>query len=151
MSGVAVVHACEDQARRGGYSVLIVDDQEMNILVISSFLTRLGYRCGCAGNGEEAVNAVSAGDYNLVLMDCQMPVMDGIEATTVIRGMAAPHGNIPIIAITANATPENVSKCFEAGMNDFFSKPLDFDRIDEVILKWIGARGDVELEVELGL
>lgn len=151
MSGTAVAHACEDQARRGGYSILVVDDLEPNIFVISIFLTRLGYRCGRAGNGQEAVNAVRAGEYDLVLMDCQMPVMDGIEATRVIRAMAAPHGSIPIIAMTANATPETAGKCFAAGMNDLFAKPLDYGRLDEVILKWIGARGEVELEVELGI
>lgn len=128
----------ESRSARSRYSILVVDDMEHNVLMFTRVLDKLGYRHGHAINGLQAVKAVTEGIYDLILMDCQMPVMDGIDATRAIRGLADPLCHIPIIAITANAALDNITRCFDAGMNDFVAKPPDFDRIDGLILKWIG-------------
>ncbi|MGH6926986.1 MAG: response regulator, partial [Dongiaceae bacterium] len=88
-------------------------------------LGKAGHRIDVAGNGLEALDAVGARPYDLVLMDVQMPEMDGIEATKRIRAMAAPVSRIPIIAMTANAMKGDRERLLAVGMNDYVSKPID--------------------------
>jgi CheY-like chemotaxis protein len=100
-------------------------------------LERLGYRVDVVANGLEAIEALSRINYDLVLMDCQMPEMDGISATTRIRTSEGSSRRIPIIAMTADAFPGDRDRCLAAGMNDFLSKPVELDRLEAVIERWI--------------
>ncbi len=90
-----------------------------------------------ANNGAEAVDKVGSGDFDLVFMDCQMPEMDGYEATRRIRTLASPTNSVPIVAMTANALSGDRESCFSAGMDDFLSKPITRDMLVD-ILKRVG-------------
>jgi two-component system, sensor histidine kinase and response regulator len=105
--------------------ILVVEDNQVNQLLATVLLGKAGHRIDVAGNGLEALDAVSARPYDIVLMDVQMPEMDGIEATRRIRAMAAPVGRIPIIAMTANAMKGDRERLLAGGMNDYVSKPID--------------------------
>jgi signal transduction histidine kinase/ActR/RegA family two-component response regulator len=104
-------------------SVLLAEDTPVNQLVASRMLKKLGHRVELAGNGAEAVAAVARGRFDVVLMDCLMPDVDGYEATTRIRA-AERVGRVPIVALTASATVEDRERCLAAGMDDFLSKPV---------------------------
>ncbi|MCA9553515.1 MAG: response regulator, partial [Myxococcales bacterium] len=104
--------------------VLVVEDDAVNRLVCTKMLERLGVRYRAVENGAEAVDAVAAEPFSLVLMDCHMPVMDGFEATRRIRGTAGDSGQTPIVALTALAVVGDRERCIEAGMDDFLSKPI---------------------------
>jgi PAS domain S-box-containing protein len=105
--------------------ILVVEDNQVNQLLATVLLGKAGHRIDVAGNGLEALDAVSARPYDLVLMDVQMPEMDGIEATKRIRAMAGPVARIPIIAMTANAMKGDRERLLAVGMNDYVSKPID--------------------------
>ncbi len=119
--------------------VLLVEDNEMNQLVASKMLTRLGYRYDIAGNGMEAIAAIEAQRYDAVLMDCQMPEMDGYEATMEIRLREAGGRHLPIIAMTAAAMDGDRERCLEAGMDDYITKPVRSDAVAAVLERWVGA------------
>jgi CheY-like chemotaxis protein len=120
-------------------NILIVDDSLINRLAAASMLKKLGYTSGKAENGRLAIKALVDGRYDLVLMDCQMPVMDGYDATMTIRELPPPYCRIPIIAVSSDVTAENRKKCEEAGMNDFLPKPYLIEELDEIISLWIPA------------
>jgi PAS domain S-box-containing protein len=113
--------------------ILVVEDNATNRDVALAQLQMLGYRADAVVNGVEAVAAVKQGGYNLVLMDCEMPVMDGFEATRRIR--ASLYAHIPIIALTADAMPEDRGRCLRAGMNDYLSKPVDVNRLEDLLAR----------------
>ena len=118
--------------------VLLVEDNEINREVIRDLLHDVGLGVEMAEHGREAVAKVEAQRYDLILMDVQMPVMNGLEATALIRGL--PHGRaVPIIAITANAFAEDRQKCLAAGMNDHIVKPIDPDLFYASIARWLPA------------
>jgi CheY-like chemotaxis protein len=103
-------------------------------------LEELQYRVDIVNNGEQAVAAVAAGDYELVLMDMRMPEMDGLEATRTIRASERENGgHIVIIALTANALAEDREACIEAGMDDFLAKPLQLDALRAALERWMPA------------
>jgi CheY-like chemotaxis protein len=104
--------------------ILIAEDNAVNRRVLSLMLEKLGYACDAVENGREAVEAVCNRTYDLVLMDIQMPVLDGIGATVEIRKRVAAVARPTIIALTANATKQDQMACFEAGMDGFISKPV---------------------------
>jgi signal transduction histidine kinase/DNA-binding response OmpR family regulator len=108
----------------GGY-ILLVDDLDMNRDIATAMLVQGGHRIDTAGDGAEAVAAVVANDYDLVLMDIEMPVMDGYEATARIRSLPAPKCNIPIIAMTAYATRQDIERSATVGMNGHIAKPIE--------------------------
>ena len=122
--------ATPDRAR-----VLVADDNHVNRLVAASQLQKLGYHTDTAVNGLEAVKAVQSGAYDLILMDCEMPVMDGFEAVQRIRQLG--HSEVPIIAVTAHVMAEDRQRCLSFGMNDFLSKPLEMEKLAEITARWL--------------
>lgn len=114
--------------------ILLVEDNLVNVKIALRILEKMGYKADAVNNGEEALVALRKSKYNIVLMDIQMPVMDGIMATRNIRnnfGEDQPY----IIAVTANVTPTDRKNCFDAGMNDFVSKPIRPDILRQAIEK----------------
>ena len=132
--------------------ILVVEDNIANIKVAVRMIERLGYRADMAGNGLEAVSALGKLDYDAVLMDCQMPEMDGYEATRQIRRRE--QGNkerrhTPIIAMTASAMSGDRERCLAAGMDDYISKPIKLHVVAAVLERWLGtAAGEEERAAE---
>ena len=122
-----------------GARVLLAEDNEMNQQIACELLGDAGLVVDVAQNGEEALRKVHSARYDLVLMDMQMPVMDGLTATQAIRRIARLR-NLPIVAMTANARAEDRLSCLAAGMNDYLSKPIDPDVLWAMLLKWIKPR-----------
>ncbi len=134
--------ALDGERARTPAMILVADDRPMNRELASAIVRNLGHRVVEVANGDEAVSAVRDGSFDLVLMDVQMPVMDGLEATRRIRQLAAPKGSVPIVAITANAVPEEVMACREAGMDEHLAKPIDRRRVAETIDRLAVTRGE---------
>ena len=117
--------------------ILVAEDNATNRLVALGQLKKLGYEAETACNGQEAVEAVETGRFDLVLMDCEMPVMDGFEATRRIRASSRPA--FPIVALTANAMPADRDRCLRAGMSDFLAKPVELRQLADTIATWLEA------------
>ncbi|GAB6042453.1 hybrid sensor histidine kinase/response regulator [Endothiovibrio diazotrophicus] len=130
--------ARDDEAIQGilGAHVLLVEDNAINRQVAGEMLESLGLRVSLAHNGREAVEAVAGECFDLVLMDVQMPEMDGFEATRRIRG-AGGRDDLPIIALTAHAMEGDRERCLTAGMNDHISKPIDPEPLFDTLVRWI--------------
>lgn len=121
--------------------ILLVEDNPTNRKVIEALLTKCGYLVRSVENGLLATEAVTRGEpADLILMDCQMPVMSGFEATERIRAWEREQGlaRLPIVALTAGAFEGDRDHCLRAGMDDFVTKPVDFVQLPEVIGKWLG-------------
>jgi two-component system sensor histidine kinase/response regulator len=110
----------------------------VNEKVASRTLEQLGYQVGIARNGMEAVAAWETGCYDLILMDCQMPVLDGYDAAREIRRREAAGCHIPIVALTAHAMKDDDRKCHAAGMDDFLTKPIDRARMQDCLALHLG-------------
>ena len=121
-----------------GVRILVAEDNEVNLRVVSAQLKRLGYSFVSASNGQAAVDALRQETFDLILMDCQMPVLDGYEATRTIRAGGV-QANILIVAMTANAMEGDREACLEAGMNDYISKPIRLPDLRKVIERMIPA------------
>lgn len=120
--------------------VLVVEDNAVNRKVVTLQLESLGYQVDAVSNGAEAIQAVKEGSYDLVFMDCQMPVMDGFQATQIIRKREATTGRrTPIVALTANAMQGDREKCIGAGMDDYLSKPVSAHDLRVVLERWLPA------------
>jgi CheY-like chemotaxis protein len=137
--------------------VLVAEDNPVNQLVAKKMLERIGYRADVAANGKEAVDAVSRAPYDVVFMDCQMPEMDGYEATRHIRKLQGSAGKTLVIAMTANALLGDREKCIASGMDDYLFKPVTQVALGKVLEKWEslkfaagGTPGDVPAPVESG-
>jgi PAS domain S-box-containing protein len=118
-------------------SVLVVEDHVVNRRVVMAMLTSLGYRAEVAGNGAEALEAARRNDYAAVLMDCQMPVMDGYEATRKLRQREGSERHTCVIAVTATAMAADRGRCLAAGMDDYIVKPLTVDSLAAVLARWL--------------
>ncbi len=123
-------------APSGGLRVLVAEDNEVNQKVVSRMLERLGHQAEVAVNGREAFERARAGTYDVILMDCQMPEMDGWEATARIRAAMAGRRRIPILALTANASDADRQRCLDAGMDAHLSKPLKLERLADALATW---------------
>ncbi len=139
--------ACEEPVRA---HVLVVEDNVPNQMVAARTLENMGYRVDVAANGLEAVEALARIPYGAVLMDCQMPEMDGYEATREIRRREGPGRRTPIIAMTAAASCGDEARCLEAGMDDHMSKPVQPAKLKELLQRWVGDRGQVPAPREEG-
>jgi hypothetical protein len=119
-----------------GSRILLVEDEPINQEIAQAMLDDVGLLVDVADDGVEALNMLAREDYDLILMDMQMPRMDGLTATREIRRMPQ-GGTIPILAMTANAFAEDKARCLEVGMNDFITKPVDPGRLYAMVLKWL--------------
>ncbi|HEU5158267.1 MAG TPA: response regulator [Streptosporangiaceae bacterium] len=117
--------------------VLVVEDNEINQAVAVGFLNRLGYETDVASDGRQALDKIAKATYAAVLMDCQMPVMDGYDATTELRKREGFARHTPVIAMTAGALAENRDRCIAAGMDDFIPKPVSQDAVATVLCRWV--------------
>ena len=128
--------------------VLVVEDNPVNQKVSTGMLRKLGLCSEVAGNGVEALEALERRGFDLVLMDCQMPEMDGYEATRRIRAHAAKLGaeseHLPIVAMTAHAMTGDRERCLAAGMDDYVTKPITVERLKEVIGRWLARQEESE-------
>jgi signal transduction histidine kinase len=123
-------------ARKRRLRVLAAEDNPVNQRVLMRFLERLGCSVELASDGREAVERVKAGQYDVVLMDCQMPVLDGFGATREIRASGGPGARVPIVAVTAHALPGDRERCLEQGMDDYLTKPLRMEDLERVLARW---------------
>lgn len=120
--------------------ILIVEDTDLNCKFISTFLENIGLSCEAVFEGEHAVEAFKTKKYDLILMDCQMPIMDGYEATKEIRKIEGGVSHTPIIAMTANVMNIDREKCYKAGMDDYISKPINTNELLSLIKKYISLK-----------
>ncbi|MEE8340109.1 MAG: response regulator, partial [Xanthomonadales bacterium] len=127
--------------------VLVVEDSHGGQMVAEAILSKAGCDVQLVSNGEEAIRAVSQQEFDIVFMDLSMPVMDGLEATRQIRALDGEASRTPIVAMTANAFPEDHAKCLQAGMNDFMAKPISAETLLDRVLHWVApVQGTADAE-----
>jgi CheY-like chemotaxis protein len=117
--------------------ILVVEDDFANQRVTCLFLKKLGYEVDIAEHGGIAIELALATPYLLIFMDCQMPIVDGFEATRKIRSTPGPNQKTPIIALTANVVCGVNSECIEAGMDDVLNKPIQLDSMKHMLVNWL--------------
>jgi PAS domain S-box-containing protein len=137
LCGVQTRHSLQPTADQEGLHILVAEDNPMNVMVTSLRLEEMGHTHEVAENGEQVLTMLRQGTFDLILMDVEMPVMDGLAATRAIRAatpeMDIPDPDIPIVAMTAHALKEFRDKCLEAGMDAYISKPVDFEELAAII------------------
>lgn len=124
----------------GSPRVLVVEDNPVNQLTLIAMVKKLGCQVSKAGNGEEAVRLCHQEHFDIILMDCQMPIMDGFEATRIIRQPGNLNSEVPIIAVTANVMSGDRERCLSAGMNDYVKKPIKMNVIRERLFHWLADK-----------
>jgi len=122
--------------------ILVVEDNLVNQKVSAALLKRLGFVVEIANNGAEGVAKWAEGEFDAIIMDCQMPVLDGYSATAIIREKESAHPRsdgrrLPIIALTANTMPQDRQKCLDAGMDDYLTKPVAASELGAALHRWI--------------
>jgi CheY-like chemotaxis protein len=122
-----------------GVRVLVVEDELINQMVCRQVLQKMGIEVAVAENGQQAIDAVTSDRFDLLLMDCQMPVMDGYLATRSIRATEQAQGlpRLPIVALTAHAMRGDREACIEAGMDDYLSKPFEISDLQDKLQQWL--------------
>lgn len=136
-SPVTTISTDMKEPHSAGEKILVVEDDEVNLDLVTTFLSYIHYDYDIAENGLEAIEKIKNNDYPLVLMDLNMPVMDGIEASLEIRKLDSNKKDIIIIALTANAMKGDKEKCLAAGMNDYLAKPVSVKTLKETLKKWL--------------
>lgn len=119
--------------------ILLAEDNPANRKLALAMLTRLGHSAEAVSNGLQAVQAAARDAYDVILMDCRMPEMDGFQATSEIRRRQGTRPRTPIIAMTADAMEGDRQRCLEAGMDDYISKPVSLESLEEVLVRWVHA------------
>ncbi|MBF0432530.1 MAG: response regulator [Fibrobacteria bacterium] len=144
---IVTKHSLSDEHKHNT-KVLVVEDNKVNQIVVKRALEKLGYGVDLAVNGQEGVKVLASKPYGIVLMDIQMPIMDGFTATAEIRKASSPVLNhaIPVIALTAHAAEGDKQKCLDAGMDDYLTKPIKPQKLSEMIEKWL-SRSEATLPV----
>ena len=139
-------HSVAGSRRRIGGKVLLVEDNLLNQEVTLGMLSVLGCDADVAGNGQEALDAIVAKRYDLVLMDCQMPVMDGYTTARALRAREKESGRkrLPVVALTANALSGDSDSCLAAGMDGYLSKPFTIQKLGNILSKWISVEAEKE-------
>src|SRR4051812_18784802 len=130
-------HALAEAKAAKRARILLAEDNEINQEVAVGMLETMGHRVDVVSDGAEAVAAAASINYDLILMDCQMPRMDGFEATAAIREASPPHRRVAIVAMTANAMQGDRERCLAAGMDDYMAKPVNRERLAEVVDRWL--------------
>ncbi len=125
-----------------GVRLLVAEDNEINRRVLGGMLKKIGCSVTFAVDGQEALDMIQQNEFDLVLMDCQMPELNGFDATQAIRALGGLHASVPIIALTANVMPGDREACLESGMSDFLGKPVKLDQLREMLERWASARID---------
>jgi two-component system, sensor histidine kinase and response regulator len=141
-------HALRTQRTRESHHILLAEDNVVNQKVACRILEKLGFRVDVAADGQAALEAWQSGRYHLILMDCQMPVMDGYETTRKIRELESGGRHIPILALTAHAMKGADNECRAAGMDGYLSKPIDRDQLQTALSRWLSDAGENPDEVE---
>lgn len=131
----------KDRSAEKPLRILMAEDNPINQRVGKLILQRAGFTIDLVGDGNEALEAHRANPYDLILMDCQMPIMDGFEACRQIRSLERPQP--VIVAVTANALVGERERCLNAGMDDYLSKPFQAEQLVGLVKKWIGVRRGV--------
>jgi len=126
--------------------ILLAEDDVVNQEVILSQLRQLGYAADAVGDGQSAIERLERQDYDIILMDCQMPILDGYETTAKIRDRAGSQPPPAIVALTASAMPSDRQRCLKAGMDDYLSKPIDLNALGSVIRRWSPVKSDRDPE-----
>jgi CheY-like chemotaxis protein len=129
-----------DPAPLAGARILLAEDNQINQEVAVAMMNQVGIAVDVASDGSAAVQQAAQARYDAILMDMQMPVMDGLQATRVIRG-AETQGRTPIIAMTASASADDRARCLAAGMDDHLAKPVEPGELWRVLLRWVPATG----------
>jgi two-component system sensor histidine kinase/response regulator len=130
----AVVETSPPQTAR---VILVVEDNVINQKVAVGLLKRLGHQAEVADSGPAALEALTQKQYALVLMDCQMPGMDGLETTRRLRSREPEGTRVPVVAVTGRTEAEDKRRCLEAGMDDYLSKPIMIDELGAVLARWL--------------
>ncbi len=132
-----------EENRRRRFRILLAEDEPVDRKVALTILQKLGFRCAAVSDGREALEALKSAPYDLVLMDCQMPGMDGYEATRQIRDAksSVQDHHVPVIAMTASAMKGDRDRCLQAGMNDYVCKPVDAQALTDILERWLVAPG----------
>jgi CheY-like chemotaxis protein len=135
--GTLPIRLKPEAAASGAVRLLVVEDNIVNREVALGVLASLGYSAEVVSNGREALEAATRTSYDVILMDCQMPEMDGYTATREIRAREAGRTRVPIIAVTADVVNDARAKCIASGMDDYVSKPLDAEELGTVLVRWV--------------
>jgi two-component system, sensor histidine kinase and response regulator len=135
-AGALITAHSISERRPAPLRILLADDNPVNCRIAGLMLEKAGHQIDVVNDGAEAIEAVRGKSYDLVLMDVQMPGVDGLEATRRIRALATAQAAIPVIAITANAMQGDDQRCFDAGMDDYITKPIDRARLLEKVVQW---------------
>jgi CheY-like chemotaxis protein len=131
--------------------VLLAEDHPVNQRVATAMLENLGFSVDVVADGIEAVRAAARSRYRAILMDCQLPTLDGFEATSAIRAQEEPGRHTPIIAVTASASDADRRRCAAAGMDDYLPKPLNLSSLDAVLTRWVHPGAPLaDVRVDLG-
>jgi CheY-like chemotaxis protein len=139
-SAATTNRAAAEGGASASFKILIAEDNPVNRKLLQTQLGKLGYAADVVINGADAIEALARIPYDLIFMDCQMPKMDGYEATRLIRGSGNHDGRPWIVAMTANAMQGDREKCIEAGMNEYVTKPVDLGAVRAVIERRLAAR-----------
>ncbi len=144
-----VVHGVGARHRPPGARILVAEDQPANWMLVQRMLAKRGHKATNAGDGRQALAMLDREAYDLIFMDCQMPMLDGYDTAREIRAreVAASSRRVPIVAMTANAMLGDRERCLAAGMDDYIAKPISLDMLDEMLDRWLPAAAPIESDV----